>query len=133
MRSCMASHNVVRQIICSHLAWFERLDQSLVGDQASPRALATADLLASPLSIMPASIFRALEAGTRAFMMRFSRPGTTLERFLSRPLRPSDTHCSTLIGFIGIVFGSKPNFSSTGVFVNPAASTVTYTPRGLNS
>jgi putative ABC transport system substrate-binding protein len=31
-------------------------------------------------------------------MMRFSRPGTILERFLSRPLRPSDTHCSTLKG-----------------------------------
>src|SRR5258708_4686727 len=93
------------------------LDQSLVGDQASPRALATADLPASAVPSMSASIFRAREAGTRAFMMRFSRPGTTLERFLSRPLRPSDTHCSTLIGFIGMVFASKPNFSSTGVFV----------------
>ena len=30
-------------------------------------------------------------------MMRFIRPGTILERFLSRPLRPSDTQCSTLI------------------------------------
>ena len=84
-----------------------------------------ADLLASPLPIKSASIFRARDAGTRAFKMRFSRPGTTLERFLSRPLRPSDTHCSTLIGFIGMVFGSRPNFSSTAVFVNPAASTVT--------
>jgi hypothetical protein len=37
----------------------------------------------------------------------------------------SDTHCSTLIGFIGIVFGSRANFSSTAVFVTPAASTVT--------
>src|ERR1700740_1987706 len=80
---------------------------------------------------MSASIFRAREAGTRAFMMRFSRPGTILERFLSRPLRPSDTHCSTLIGFIGMVFGSRPNFSSTAVFVNPAASTVTQTPSRL--
>ena len=86
---------------------------------------ADADLLASPLTIKSASIFRAREAGTRAFKMRFSRPGTILERFLSRPLRPSDTHCSTLIGFIGMVFGSRPNFSSTAVFVNPAASTVT--------
>ena len=58
-------------------------------------------------------------------MMRFSRPGTTLERFLRRPSRASDTHCSTLIGFIGMVLGSKPNFSITSVFVNPAASTVT--------
>src|SRR6476660_5233937 len=93
--------------------------------QASARAFAGANSLASPLPIMSASIFRAREAGTRAFMMRFSRPGTILERFLTRPLRHSDTHCSTLIGFIGMVFGSKPNFSSTGVFVNPAASTVT--------
>src|SRR5438552_17063775 len=84
-----------------------------------------AALLASPLPSMSASVIRASEAGTRAFMMRFSRPGTILERFLSRPLRPSDTHCSTLIGFIGMFFGSKPNFSSTAVFVNPAASTVT--------
>src|ERR1700674_4651532 len=34
----------------------------------------------SPLSIKSASIFRAREAGTRAFKMRFSRPGTILER-----------------------------------------------------
>ena len=94
---------------------------------------ADADLLASPLPSMSASIFRAREAGTRAFMMLFSRPGTILERFLSRPLRPSDTHCSMLIGFIGMIFGSKPNFSSTAVLVNPAASTVTWTPRGWNS
>src|SRR6266478_6675958 len=100
------------------------------GDDDGP---ADADLLASPLTIKSASIFRAREAGTRAFKMRFSRPGTILERFLSRPLRPSDTHCSTLIGFIGMVFGSKPNFPSTAVSVNPAASTVTQTPRGLNS
>ena len=75
--------------------------------QASARAFAGAGLRASPLPRMSASIFRAREAGTRAFMMRFSRPGTILERFLSRPLRPSDTHCSTLIGFIGMVFGSR--------------------------
>src|SRR5712675_2101220 len=84
---------------------------------ANPRASADADLIASPLSIKSASIFRAREAGTRAFKMRFTRPGTTLERFLRRPLRASDTHCSTLIGFIGMVFGSRPNFSSTAVFV----------------
>jgi hypothetical protein len=109
----------------SLLHWFERLDQSPVSDQASARAFSGADFLASPLPSKSASIFRAREAGTRAFNMRFSRPGTILERFLSRPLRPSDTHCSTLIGFIGMVFGSRPNFSSTAVFVNPAASTVT--------
>jgi hypothetical protein len=86
--------------------------------QASARAFAGANFLATPLPSKSASIFRAREAGTRAFKMRFSRPGTTLKRFLSRPLRPSDTRCSTLIGFIGMVFGSRPNFSSTAVFVN---------------
>jgi len=50
-------------------------------------------------------------------MMRLGRPGTTLERLLSRPRSPSDTHCSTLIGFKGMVFGSRPNFSITSVSV----------------
>src|SRR5216683_6100662 len=59
--------------------------------QTSARAFAGADLLASPLPSKSANIFRAKEAGTRAFNMRLSRPGTILERFLSRPLRPSDT------------------------------------------
>src|SRR5260370_28837995 len=103
----------------------KKTHQSPVSDQASARAFAGADLLASPLPSKSASSFRAREAGTRAFNMRLSRPGTILERFLTRPLRPSDTHCSTLIGFIGIVFGSRANFSSTAVFVTPAASTVT--------
>ena len=58
-----------------------QLDQSPVSDQASARAFAGADLLASPLPSKSASIFRAREAGTRAFRMRFSRPGTILERF----------------------------------------------------
>src|SRR5579863_1206115 len=93
--------------------------------QASALAFADAVLLASPLRSKSASSLRAREAGTMAFMMRFSRPGTTLERFLSRPLRPSDTHCSTVIGFIGMVFGLRPNLSITAVFVTPAASTVT--------
>src|SRR5260370_41039086 len=103
----------------------KKTDQSPVSDQASAREFAGADLLAIPLPSRSASSFRAREAGTRAFMMRFSRPGSILERFLSRPLRPSDTHCSALIGFSGMVFGSRPNFSITAVFVNPAASTVT--------
>src|SRR5246127_3625915 len=87
----------------SALAWFDRLDRSPVSDQASARAFAGADLLASPLPSKSASIFRAREAGTRVFKMRFIRPGTTLQRFLLRPSRASDTHCSTLIGFIGII------------------------------
>jgi hypothetical protein len=32
-------------------------------------------------------------------MKRFSRPGTILDRFSRSALRPSDTHCSALIGF----------------------------------
>src|SRR5258707_10068328 len=103
-----------------------------VGDQAFDGP-ADAAFLASPLPSKSASNVRARKAGTRAFMMRFSRPGTTLERLLRRPLRASDTHCSTLIGFNGMVFVSKPNFPNTAVSVNPAASTVTQTPRGLNS
>src|SRR5437016_3615357 len=103
----------------------EKTDQSPVSDQASARAFADAALLTSPLPSKSANSLHAREAGTRAFIMRFSRPGTTLERFLSRPLRPSDTHCSTLIGFIGMVFGLRPNLSITAVFVTPAASTVT--------
>jgi hypothetical protein len=79
----------------------KKTDQSPVSDQASARAFAGADLLASPLPSRSASSFRAREAGTTAFMMRFSRPGTILERFLRRPLRPSDTHCSTLIALNG--------------------------------
>src|SRR6266404_5646922 len=88
---------------------------------------AKAALLASPLSIKSASIFRAREAGTRAFKMRFSRPGMTLERFLRRPPRASDTHCSTLIGFIGMVFGSRPNFSSTAVHIRLRGSVICHT------
>src|SRR5260370_24059327 len=56
-------------------------------------------LRASALPSKSASIFRAREAGTRAFKMRFSRPGTILGRFLIRPLGASDTHCSTPGGF----------------------------------
>jgi hypothetical protein len=33
-------------------------------------------------------------------MMRFIRPGTILDRFSRSASRPSDTHCSTLIGTI---------------------------------
>src|SRR5438445_8698850 len=80
-------------------------DSLLAHSQDPARAIAGAGLLASAFPIMSASIFRATEAGTRAFMIRFSRPGMILERVLSRPLRPADTHCSTLNGFIAMVFG----------------------------
>ena len=91
----------------------------------STRALEVTGLFASALPNIFAVIFRLTEAGTNAFMMRFSRPGTILERFSRRALRPSDTHCSTLICFSGMVFGSMPIFASTGEFVGPGGTTVT--------
>ena len=52
--------------------------------------------------------------------MRFSRPGTILERFLSRPLRPSDTYCSTLIGFIGIFATERRQVTQMRCFLQNA-------------
>jgi hypothetical protein len=86
----------------------ERLDQSPLSDQASARAFSGAGLRASALPNIFAVIVRFTEAGTNAFMIRFNRPGMILERFTRNALRPSDTHCSTLIGFIGMVRGSNP-------------------------
>ncbi len=54
-------------------------------------------------------------------MKRFSRPRTILDRFYRSALRPSDTHCSTLIGFVGMVRGSNPSLASTAVFVSRAS------------
>src|SRR5712664_2381412 len=68
---------------------------------------------------------RFTEAGTNAFMMRLIRTGTTMDRFSRRALRPSDKHCSALIGFIGMVRGSNPSLASTGVLVSGGATTVT--------
>src|SRR5260370_5987326 len=101
--------------------------------QDPARAIAGAGLLASAFPIMSASIFRAKEAGTRAFMIRFIRPGIIIERFSRIALSPSDTHCSAFIGFMGMVSAVRPSFASTGVSVNPGDSTVTYMPMGLNS
>jgi hypothetical protein len=70
-------------------------------------------------------IVRLTEAGINAFMMRSSRPGMIRERFTRNAFRPSDTHCSTLIGFIGMVRGSNPSLASTGVFVSGGGTTVT--------
>src|SRR5260370_40560041 len=66
-------------------------------------ALALAGLRASALPSILAVIARFTEAGTNASMMRFSRPGTILDRSSRSALRPSDTHCSTFIGFNGMV------------------------------
>jgi hypothetical protein len=93
--------------------------------QAWALALADADLLASALPNIFAVIVRFTKAGTNASMKRFSRPGTILDRFFRSALRPSDTHCSTLIGFIGMVRGSNPSLASTAVFVSGGRTTVT--------
>jgi hypothetical protein len=58
-------------------------------------------LFASVLPSILAVKVRFTEAGTNAFMMRLIRPGTILDRFSRNALRPSDTHCSTPLGFIG--------------------------------
>jgi hypothetical protein len=58
-----------------------RLDQSPVSDQASARAFSGAGLRASALPNIFAVIVRFTEAGSNAFMIRFSRPGMILERF----------------------------------------------------
>jgi hypothetical protein len=79
---------------------------------------------ASVLPSILAVIVRFTEAGTNAVMMRFSRPGTILDRFSRNALRPQDTHCSTLIGFIGMVRGSNPSLARTGVFVSGGGTTV---------
>ena len=67
-------------------------------------ARALADLFASDLPSILAVIVRFTEARTNAFMMRL-----ILDRFSRSALRPSDTHCSTLSGFIGMVRGSNPS------------------------
>ena len=77
-------------------------------------------MLASPLPSKSASIFRAREAGTRAFKMRFSRPGTILERFLSRPQ----------IGYEGdgeAIFPSSENYvvKSSGVITDEGKASTT--------
>jgi hypothetical protein len=77
-------------------------------DQASARAFAGAGLRASTLPNCFAVMVRLTEAGIQAFMIRLSRPGMILERFTRNAFRSSDTHCSTLRGFIGMVRGSNP-------------------------
>jgi hypothetical protein len=56
-------------------------------------------------------------------------PGTILDRFSRSALRPSDTHCSTLIGFIGMVRGSNPSLASTAVFVSGGHDGNVHAPR----
>ena len=113
---------------CSHHSFHRELGESRT-DGASihyPAVIRSgpsrfADLFASDLPSILAVIVRFTEAGTNAFMMRFNRPGMILERFTRNAFRPSDTHCSTLIGFIGMVRGSNPSLASTAVFVSGAA------------
>ena len=42
-----------------------------------------------------------------------------MERFSFKAFSPSDTHCSTFIGFMGMVSGLRPSFAITGVSVGP--------------
>ena len=84
-----------------------------------------ASFFASALPNNFAVIVRFTEVGTNASMKRFSRPGIILDRFSRSALRPSDTHCSTLNGFIGMVRGSNPSLASTAVFVSGGGTTVT--------
>jgi hypothetical protein len=86
--------------------------------QASTRAFAGAGSRASALPNSFAVMVRLTEAGIQAFMIRLSRPGMILERFTRNAFRPSDTHCSTLRGFIGMVRGSNPSLASTAVLVS---------------
>ncbi len=89
-------------------------DTALIRYQASPRDLADAGLLASALPNNFAVIVRLTKVGTNASMKRCSRPGTILDGFSRSALRPSDTHCSKLVGFIGMIRGSNPSLASTG-------------------
>jgi hypothetical protein len=83
--------------------------------------------------IIFAIIPRTRAAGSTAFMIRFRRPGIIIERFSCRALSPSETHCSTDIGFMGMESGVRPSFAITGVSVGPGGKTVTCTPSGLSS
>src|SRR6266404_6624906 len=75
--------------LCDHLQIALHVDETAqnvdgrssnnADSQDPARAIAGAGLLASAFPIMSASIFRATEAGTRAFMIRFSRPGMILD------------------------------------------------------
>jgi hypothetical protein len=62
-------------------AWFGASIHYLSGIKPGALALAGADLLASALPNIFAVIVRFTKAGTNAFMMRFIRPGTILDRF----------------------------------------------------
>ena len=96
-------------------------------DQAAARTFAGAGLRASALPNAFAVIIRFTNAGTNASRKRFSRPGTILDGLFRSARRPSDTHCSTLIGFIGMVGGSNPSLASTTVFVSGGGTTVPVT------
>jgi hypothetical protein len=61
---------------------------------------------------------RAIAAGMTAFMIRLTQPGMMTDRFLGQARNPSWTQRSTVIGFIGMVAGSKPNFSKTGASID---------------
>ena len=76
-------------------------------------------LVASDFSNIFAIIVRATLAGTIAFMIRFMRPGITSERLAASPRIASETHCSTFIGFMGMVSGVRPKIASASSLCCP--------------
>jgi hypothetical protein len=60
-------------------------------------------------------------------MIRFIRPARWVARFLFSASNPSKTHCSTGMGFMGIVAGSNP-ISMMAVWMAPTINTLTLSP-----
>ena len=71
---------------------------------------------------MSASIFRAREAGTKAFMMRFSRPGTSLGAVFEQTAEALRYALLDANRFHWHGFQIEAEFFD--VFVTPAANTV---------
>ena len=74
----------------------------------------------------PTSIFRTQEKQAEGVHDAVQAPRNNHRAVFEQTaeaLRIRTARCS--VGFSGMVFGSRPNFASTAVFVKPAASTVT--------
>jgi uncharacterized membrane protein len=71
------------------------------------------------------SIALATLVGISLVISRFVTPQWHSERFPGKAWSASETHCFVLIGFIGIVVGSSPNFAIIAVSVGGTISTVT--------
>jgi hypothetical protein len=108
------------------------LSQASEGGQ-DHRLFAGTERSANVFSNIFAIMVRVTEAGTSASRIRLVRPGMIRERLSRKALRPSDTHCSTFIGFMGMISGVRPSFASTGVSVGATGRTDTCTPSGVSS